>query len=494
MLRITKKISAPCGAAVIALVTAVEPVAGQVIEIGPQVRIDVDGAGAANEASMTANPKNALIAVAGFNDWRNTIFDEAIRTYFSITLDGGQTWDDFIVRPPQKYWAEREGDPMTAVDPETGTMWVAGISFDPFNGTIYIARKDPGSDTFGKSVTARLSAFPDKGWMVAGPRPGLPGSTRLYIAYNEGVIWSDDMGDTFTDPIPLALGLGFHPRVDSNGVLYVAYWDLDDGMMLKRSLDGGETYTTHTIATRMDVWAPQDGARFPGTFRAPSFVYIAVDPVDGSLYAVYFDTSDYDAVGNANVDLYLTRSSDQGDTWSVPVIVGNQTATAGDQILPWIEVDQKQRVHMVYLDTGLTQQHDGVEAGMVDFFYALSTDQTANWSFHRLTPASWNSNDDGLDREQQFIGDYIGLGVAGDRAYPVYLDASTGDPDIVSHAIRILSIGDIDRDGLVGLSDIVKVLYAWGPCTGDECAADVNEDGVVGLGDLLLVYTSMTPG
>lgn len=52
--------------------------------------------------------------------------------------------------------------------------------------------------------------------------------------------------------------------------------------------------------------------------------------------------------------------------------------------------------------------------------------------------------------------------------------------------------GDVDGDGLVGLSDLLAVLAAWGPCGAGACPADLDGDGIVGLGDLLEVLAAWT--
>lgn len=51
-------------------------------------------------------------------------------------------------------------------------------------------------------------------------------------------------------------------------------------------------------------------------------------------------------------------------------------------------------------------------------------------------------------------------------------------------------LGDINKDGVVDVSDLLMVLSAWGACDGDTiCAADVNGDCKVDLSDLLLVLS-----
>lgn len=47
---------------------------------------------------------------------------------------------------------------------------------------------------------------------------------------------------------------------------------------------------------------------------------------------------------------------------------------------------------------------------------------------------------------------------------------------------------DVNRDGVVGPTDLVQVLGAWGTCS--NCAADANRDGLVNSTDLLSVLVS----
>jgi hypothetical protein len=403
--------------------------------VGPPVRIDPGGGtAAANETTASASEFNPNRIIAGWNDWRQSGGSEIIRSGFTVSFDGGQTWTDFLLRPPAANQSSVEGDPMSAYDDRTGTLWAGAISFTG-NGGLYVARLNPGDSTFQPSVMARVTGGADKCWMCAGPRPSLPDTTRVYIAYNQGVIFSDDMGQTWSSPVALGSGIGFLPRVGPNGELYVAYWDFSFGMLLKRSLNGGLSFTTHTIATRMDTWGTQDGSRFPGNFRVPPMCYIAVDPNNGTLYAVYFDTTNILPNGR-NVDLYFTKSTNQGTSWTTPVVINQDGNPPGDQFFPWIEVDESGRIHIVFFDSRHTNQNDNVTNGMFDAYYMFSENGGTSWTEIRLTPQSWNCNNDGLNRTQQFLGDYLGMAVAGDRAYPAYLDTTLGDPNVYTRVIE----------------------------------------------------------
>jgi hypothetical protein len=367
--------------------------------VGPQRRIDVAGGTfAANETTGAVATTNPQEIIASWNDWRESpvVSNEVIRAGVALSMNGGLTWSDFVVRPPLPNQSGVEGDPMTAHDPRTGAVWVGAISFAS-NGGLYVARKNAGDNFFQPSVMADFGGGIDKCWMVAGRNEITPDSTRLYIAYNLGVVASDDLGDSWTNPVSLGSGIGFLPRIGPGGEVYVAYWDFSgDDFRIARSLNGGSSYVDRLIAPRMDSWGlGTDNNRFPGEFRVPAFAALAVHPQDGTLYAVFPDTTDQ-VGGQFNVDVYFTKSFDQGDTWLPPVILNGEGPFVGDQFFPWIETDSSGRLHVVYLDSRNTSQPDSAADGLFDAYYAYSEDDGATWSEARLTPQPWNSDDDGL--------------------------------------------------------------------------------------------------
>ena len=56
-------------------------------------------------------------------------------------------------------------------------------------------------------------------------------------------------------------------------------------------------------------------------------------------------------------------------------------------------------------------------------------------------------------------------------------------------------LGDIDGDGVVGITDFLALLGDWGPCAEPcppSCAADLDEDCLVGIVDFLLLLENWT--
>ncbi len=393
--------------------------------IGPPVRVDVGGGSAdGSETTIAAADPDPDQVVAAWNDWRD---GGLVRVGVAVSTDGGSTWDDFLLRPPPPSQCDMEGDPMTAYDQRTGTLWAGGVAYTAVPGGIWVARKVPGSTAFDTSVmTWPTTEFVDKPWLGTGTQPGVPDSTRLYVAYHRAVQHSDDLGDTWSAPTVLDGGFGHLPRVGPGGELYIGYWNLADGINLQRSLDGGATVSPPIrIATRvdMDVY----GYSYPGVFRVWPFTYIAVDRASGTLYAVWHDVTGTSG-GNNNVDLLFSRSLDNGATWTPPRVVNGDNDPPGDQFFPWLESDQWGRLHMLFLDTRNVAQHDVDSMAWIDAYYSTSDDGGDTWTEYRLTSAAFPC-------AHYFIGDFCGLTVAGDRVYPVYVSTQNGDTDVYVHTI-----------------------------------------------------------
>ena len=397
--------------------------------IGVRTNVDVTGgpASPSNEISAAISRANPLEVVIAYHDYRLG----NVRMGVASSFDGGVTWIDSLLRPPPAFQTSSEGDPMTAADDRTGILWAGAVSFGA-NGGVFVARKDPGQPSFGPALMAAVTPSADKGWMAAGPDPSDPNLTRLYVTYNEGLLVSTDLGSTWSGPTFLDSGLSFLPRVGPSGELYVAYWDFGFQQRLLRSFDGGVTFGAPIVAaTRMDAWGA-DASHVPGSARVVPMHGFAVDPNDGMLYYVFQDTTSLLPNG-FNLDIYFTRSADQGTTWSTPIVINGDAVVPGDQFFPWIEVDESGRIHMVFHDTRAVLQNDVDATGFVDSYYSFSTDRGASWSETRLTSTGMNTAQ--AFPGGSFIGDYLGLATAGNRTLPTYVDNGAGDSDVYTHVV-----------------------------------------------------------
>lgn len=391
---------------------ALTSLASAQVRVSPPIRVDLaPGGAAANETSQSGTFSDPLVSTGGWNDYRSNI-----KSYFAVTRDGGATWAEHLIRPPAANQGNVEGDPHSAYDHRTGTLWAGGISFTT-NGGPYAARLEPDKTTFEPTKMIQVTGQSDKGWMAAGPDPNDPTKTIVYCSYNLGTRRSLNMGDTWGNTVSLGQGIGFLPKTGPNGELYVAYWDYNTKHLLRRSFDGGQTFQAAiTIANRMDVYPVQDNPAVPGNFRAPSMQGLAVDQNTGFLHVVYFDTTSVSGT-QRNVDVYYTRSTNQGSTWSTPVVI-NGDMNFGDQFFPWIECDEVGRLHVLYLDTRSVSQSDQSGVAIMQAYYNYSEDGGTTWTEAVLTPTAFSSANDGFG--SGFIGDYLGMSVGGGRAVPLY--------------------------------------------------------------------------
>ena len=245
----------------------------------------------------------------------------------------------------------------------------------------------------------------------------------------------------------------------------------------------------------MDPWQTHDRTRFPGRFGVAPFVTFDVDPNDGTLYAVYADTTEI-VDDNYNVDLYFCKSTDLGSTWTTPVIINDDADPPGDQFFSWLEVDDQGRIHIVFLDSRHTVQDDSNTNadGFLDAYYTYSADGGETWTEFRLTPNSWNS---AFSYNGNFIGDYLGLDVAGNRVYPVYLDTTGGDANIYTNVIVFRARSDLDDDGDVDPDDFAIFLECVGgpdvpPATPDCRLADLDDDNDVDFADFDVLQLEFT--
>lgn len=372
----------------------------------------------------------------------------------AASIDGGATWTEHAI-------AGWKSDPMACADQQSGSLWV-GVAHLGGTGTpgIHVAKWNEETNEFNTPVAAVSSIACDKAFMGAGPRRNQPGTTRLYVSFltingpHLNLTWSDDLGLTWATPVqlpeppapdpPPALpqwGDASLPRVGPDGELYIFTWDGEFGVFLIRSLaeNGSEQPVFDApirIATRLDTWsssASEPGLRIPGGFNAAPFTYGAVDPENGTLYCVYFDTSMAlcsccpEVCTAWDVDLYFSKSTNQGTTWTTPQRILGSDHAPYDQFFAWLEVDTSHRLHLVYFDTRGAVHTDQTSPAELRTRYSWSTDAGATWADSTIctiapywtvsppppTPAVWIADD-------FWYGEYIGLAATANRVYPIY--------------------------------------------------------------------------
>ena len=224
------------------------------------------------------------------------------RIVIQKSTDQGKTWNNGTYaghRPPadqDKHWL--------AVDPRTNYLYMTWTEFDKYGST------DPADQS--RILFAR-SADKGRSW-----------SKALAINQFSGDCIDSDMTTE-----------GAVPAVAPDGTLYVS-WSYDSKIYFDRSVDLGRTWLENDI----EVVAQPGGwdIDIPGIGRANGMPVTAVDlsdgPQRGSIYINYCDQ----AAGPDDTDVRLIYSRDFGETWSDPITV-NDDASGRHQFFTWMAVD-----------------------------------------------------------------------------------------------------------------------------------------------------------
>jgi hypothetical protein len=155
---------------------------------------------------------------------------------------------------------------------------------------------------------------------------------------NDGATWSDAKaisqleGDCLDDDNTTE---GAVPAVGPNGEVYVA-WAYQEKIFFDRSLDGGKTWLDQDIvvATQPGGWTFD----VPGIFRANGLPITATDLSNGpNRGAIYINWSDQ-RNGENDTDIWLAKSTDGGKNWSKPIRV-NDDEKGKQQFFSWLAVD-----------------------------------------------------------------------------------------------------------------------------------------------------------
>jgi hypothetical protein len=416
------------------------------------------------EPSVASEPSSRNVMVAGYADAVADLVPGVSRS-----IDGGKSWSaptggPLLPNPPGLIWGNRAtvghlagGD--SAVAWGTGeTVYFSTLGFqDNSNppaagvcnvGGIYVYRSSDGGNTWalpagGAAVPNTQTVFRDKEYIAVDDNPASSRAGTVYMVWDDDqyagcpqnfgtnfvtrrIMFSrsTDSGAAWSAPAALASGclVAPIPAVGADGSLYVSWFDCNSGdrELVRKSTDGGVTFSAAVAAGSGLVRCPNPlpGASFRVNAALP---VIAADPTDAARVYVAWSS----CTATAQADVFFSRSSDGGATWSpTPLRVNDDGASnPRDQFFPWITVDDFGVVRAMWGDDRLDLVNPG--GHNYDIFGAASTDQGASFGTNvRVTPQSSNPD---IDNGGTFIGDYFGLAPCGT---PVWGDTRNGNQDI----------------------------------------------------------------
>jgi hypothetical protein len=334
-------------------------------------------------------------------------------TELQISRDGGTTWGQPRPLAPAD---TRQDDPQIVVDPTDGTTLYASYMQDN-KSSQYVARSDDHGVTWTPVLVESLQKGTDKDILAA--RDG-----NVYLSYHAGqrifVSASHDRGVTWTVHRPISntsqigVSLGSGGTVDPDGNVHFAWNGVrrngqakgEVNLYVTSSADGGLTWTTALVDTSeappvcgcagWDYWGPQ--------------MALASDD-DGTLYVLWNANRERYAPN----DLFFSRSTDTGATWSAAVEVSDAPAGA-NELFPAIVATGTGDVRIAWMD-----DRNGHDAGGDDpsarwnTWYRTSTDAGATWSdelqLSAYQPGYTYKFDSPRDGYLQPYGDYFELDI-----------------------------------------------------------------------------------
>ena len=381
-----------------------------------------------SEPAIAVDPNNPKQVVGAAGAWA------------AYSTDGGLTFT--AVRPAGD--AGRSGGDVSLAFDDKGQVFLSFLSIErnglpgywghgPGANGIYVRRSGDGGRTWDREpvpVSAWTGNEPDvkledmpRIW--ADTQPTSPHRGNLYIAWIEWQIdksivlfsRSTDDGKTWAKPQRISTKAGW-PRDDNGAVVGIigtvapdgtqyVIWNEGLNVTLAVSRDGGNSFEpSHPV---FDVGPPYFGgaAGIPGVSRAMGFPQIGVEGKTGTLYITWSDFR------NGDVDVFISRSSNRGETWTPPLRVNDDPIHSGaDQFLQWMAVDPvDSSINVQFYDRRGDPANRQTRVTL-----ARSTD-----GGRTFTNYAWS--DEPFTGENAFLGDYEWCAAYGGRVYGIWTEA-----------------------------------------------------------------------
>jgi Neuraminidase (sialidase) len=368
-----------------------------------------------SEPSIAINPTNTNELAAG------SILDN-----YHFSKDGGKTWTSRKIDSKYGVW----GDPVLTFD-RSGKVYYFHLA--NYKKTSWIDRivcqvaptvdAEFSDGTFPKPNGSKAQ---DKHWVALHPKNNTLAITwtqfdkydskeqkdSSHIMFSRSI----DQGQTWSNPLRINkyggdcidndnTVEGAVPSYGPNGELFVA-WSGPKGLVFQKSLDGGTTWLSEEklIAEHPGGWTID----VPGINRCNGLPVLICDqsngPHRGTLYLNWADQRN----GANDTDIWLMKSTDQGETWSAPIRV-NQDAAGKHQFFTWITIDQTNgNLHFVYLDRRKYSDNK------TDVIWCTSKDGGKSFQEKCISDKPF------LPKKEVFYGDYLTIAAHNGVIRPIW--------------------------------------------------------------------------
>ena len=410
---------------------------------------EADQLPAQNESSIAINPLNPANMIGSAVDYRG---NSSTWAYYSN--DSGRTWKNITLGTARPGWRS-SNDPSVCFDHKgKGYLCYGGFNRQGNaqfgeNG-VFISSTTDGGATWSMRHTAVIihtgqqtadSAFEDKYYVHVDTAATSPYRGHLYIPWkrvinrdssttiviskstDEGATWSTPVAvsdrfpgtseaTTFGQSFPLA-------RTGPDGSVHLV-WNsgTESSLRYARSTDGGATWSAPRVIHTYNpfgvksVVSGQSNSRVKGVVRAECYPTLAIDntggPRNGWMYLTW-------AADNPYPNVYFSRSTDNGNTWSAPVIAHSDTTN--DQFWSWITLDPTNgEVAIMYSDS-----REDPNNILVHTYVSWSADGGSTWLDRRVGDGINDLRRNPFDGNT-FAGDYSGCDMRDGVIYPSWVD------------------------------------------------------------------------
>jgi flagellar hook assembly protein FlgD len=388
------------------------------------IRIDGPLSNSPEEVTIAINPANPDILAAGANI-----------DHFYYSVDGGLSWGEKHLSSTLGVW----GDPCVLFD-SLGNLYYAHLS-NPVSGywidRIVVQKSTDNGITWndGAGVGFIEPKNQDKEWLIVDLTQSQY-KGNIYMTWTEFDDYgssnpndssrikfskSTDQGETWTTSMTISdvsgncidddnTTEGAVPAVGPNGEIYVS-WAGPEGLVFDKSMDGGDTWGTDIFISDMPGgWA----FSVPGISRCNGFPITMCDisnsPYRGYIYSCWGDQRN----GTSNTDVFFSRSTDGGETWS-PALRVNDDNTTRHQFFHWMTIDQTTGIIWgVFYDRRNTS---GVDT---DVYVVKSTDGGQSFENFKISESSFTPT------SSVFFGDYSNIAAWDNKIYPIWTRLHAG--------------------------------------------------------------------
>ena len=379
----------------------------------------------------------------------------------SYSTDGGATFTQILPAPFSSGHGENYGDPIVVYNLKL-QKWFAGDLAGGCGGQGIGTWSSPDGINWTVGPCAHNNSGDDRESMWVDNNPFSRVYGRMYISFNnfnvgngELFVTHSDDGATWSSPVALSSGFirdvqvtgappgAPAPNVGYTSTVFVAAMDEGSGGLstrqnvMYRSTDGGATWSSSIMGARFN--AVGDGVCASNSYFADVFpIWRHMgwgEPGVGANGVVHYAYAGQGQATNDHGDIYYVRSTDNGQTWSTPIKLNDDTGGQyKTQWMPSLSVNfnvagfqQVSKVTVSWYDRrqATTACNAATDPGCSYYRYgAQSPDNGATWQPNiqisdQLIPQP-TQNDGGV--QPCYAGDYDYNTAYGNTAYITWTD------------------------------------------------------------------------